>query len=505
MHDIYNELKDILRNEYVDIAVTKKKLEAIKEKTLVAGAHFEHFRLACLNNLNHNYAIAIDHANRALKIAETENDTFLLEQIHTLLGFIAYNRGNHEKSTEHYLSVLQYAHSARVINNIGATFDELGDMYEAYRYYKQAEEAFDDPLNFRLLAIIYSNIAECETSFGHYDEAKHYLELSQEQIRKFTKNEGTAYIFNALGNLAYIQEDYDTAIRYYKKGETYARDEAILVYYRNFILNHAKALFAKGDMNEARARIELLLQNSSDYSFDSAIPEIQELLAKIADANGQLELANAHYKKYIEIIKNQKATNLQHRSESIKTAIKFAQLHTQLDTLNQMSRSDVLTGLSNRFALREYMDTWAEINHKYPAIIALFDVDHFKFHNDNFGHAHGDACLVEVAKIIKANLYSDLGDVFRYGGDEFLVTLIGSDYKEAYTQLENTRRTIEGLNTAGRIPITENQTAISCSIGAVTVASKSNQTFEDLFNIADRALYISKDQGRNCVTILPSK
>lgn len=505
MHDIYSELGTILRNEYVDIEVTKKKLEALKEKAQAAGSHFDHFRMACLNNLNHNHAIAIDHANRALKIAETENDTFLLEQIYTLLGFIAYNRGNYEKSIEHYLSVLQYVQSPRVINNIGTTFGDLGDMHEAYRYYKQAEESFDDPLNFRLLAIIYSNIAECETSFGHYSEAQHYLELSQEQVRKFTKTEGTAYIFNALGNLAYVQGDYDTAIEYFKQGEHYAENEAILVYYRDFILNHARALFAKGDMKGAHARIELLFQNSNHYNFDSAIPEIQELLAKIADAKGQLELANTHYKKYIELIKSQEAANLQHRSESIKTSIKFAQLHTQMDTLNQMSRSDVLTGLSNRFALREYMNTWSEINSEYPAIIALFDVDHFKLHNDNFGHAHGDACLVEVAKIIKANLASDLGGVFRYGGDEFLVTLIGCNYEEAYKQLENTRKTIEDLNTTSMLPITENRTTISCSIGAVTVTSGSDQTFEDLFNIADRALYISKDQGRNCVTVLSSK
>ncbi|MBF4695881.1 tetratricopeptide repeat-containing diguanylate cyclase [Fusibacter ferrireducens] len=505
MHDIYSELKAILRNEYVDIDITKRKLEALREKTRTAGSQFEHFRLACLNNLNNNHAIAIDHANRALKIVETEKDVFLSEQIHTLLGFIAYNRGNYEKAVEHYLAVLKCVQSPRVINNIGSIFSDMGDMHEAYRYYKQAEEAFDDPLNFRLLAIIYSNIAECETAFGHYDAAKHYLELSQAQISTFTKKEGTAYIFNAFGNLAYVQEDYDTAIKYYEMGERYAENEAILVYYRDFILNHARTLLAKGDLDGAKSRIERLFQNSTHFSFDSAIPEIQELLAKIADAKGQLELANTHYKKYIELIKNQEAANLQHRSESIKTAVKFAQLHTQLDTLNKMSRSDVLTGLSNRFALREYMNTWTEINNEHPTIIALFDVDQFKLHNDQFGHAHGDACLVEVAKIIKTNLSSDRGDIFRYGGDEFLVTLVGYDYEEAYSKLEDTRKAIEGLNTTGMIPVVENRTAISCSIGAVTAPSGSNQTFEDLFNIADRALYISKDQGRNCVTILASK
>lgn len=505
MPDIYTQLRDILRNEYVDIDLTQKKLEAIKEETQRAGPQFEHFRLACLNNMNHQHAIAIDYANRALKIAEIENDTFLLEHIHALLGFIAYNRDDFEKSIEHYLRTLQYVQSPRIINNIGAIFADFDDVHEAYRYYKQAEEVFDDPKNFRLLAIIYSNIAECETAFGHYGEARRYLELSQEQIRTFTQNEGTAYIFNALGDLAYVQGDYDVAIEHYSKGESYARDESILVYYRNFMLNHAKALFAKGDLDGAKARIELLFKDSRTYGFDSNLPEIQELLAKIADANGQVESANAHYKNYIDLMRKREASSLQHRSESIKTTIRVAELHTQLNALNQMSRSDALTGLANRFALREYMDAWTETNQKEHAVIALLDVDHFKLHNDNFGHAHGDACLVEVAKILKSELKSERGGVFRYGGDEFLIVLVGCHPEEADRKLEHTRESVEALKSILMTPANQKRASISCSIGAVTVPPYSNQSLEELFDIADRALYISKDQGRNRVTILPSK
>ncbi len=505
MHDIYTQLRDILRNEYVDIDLTKKKLEALEKDAKSSGPQFEHFRLACLNNLTHQHAIAIDYANRALKTAESDNDTFLLEHIHTLLGFIAYNRGNFEKCIEHYLQALQYTQSPRILNNIGAIFDDFDDVYEAYRYYRQAEEAFDDPLNFRLLAIIYSNIAECETTFGHYDEALRYLRMSQDQIKKFTDNDGTAYIYNALGDLAYVQGDYDTAIDHYTQGETFSKNESILVYYRNFILNHANALFAKGDLEGAKSRIDMLFENSSEYNFDTNIPEIQELLAKIADAEGQLQKAYEHYKSYIELVKQRQAATLQHRSESIKTSIKIAHLHTQLNTLSKISRADALTGLANRFALREYMNGWSALNETEEAVIALFDVDNFKLHNDSYGHAHGDTCLAEVARILKTRLLSESGGVFRYGGDEFLVALIGYAPEEAQQKLELTREAIEALNTTLSMSEGETQALISCSIGAVTVTANSRQSFEELFDIADRALYISKDQGRNRVTVLPSK
>jgi diguanylate cyclase (GGDEF)-like protein len=112
--------------------------------------------------------------------------------------------------------------------------------------------------------------------------------------------------------------------------------------------------------------------------------------------------------------------------------------------------------------------------------------------------------LSEVAQILKSNLISKCGGVFRYGGDEFLVALIGCSQEDAERKLEKTRRDIEALNQRLKKTGAGTQAPISCSIGAVTVKPQSGQPFEDLFDIADRALYISKDQGRNCVTILNS-
>ena len=86
-----------------------------------------------------------------------------------------------------------------------------------------------------------------------------------------------------------------------------------------------------------------------------------------------------------------------------------------------------------------------------------------------------------------------------------MVALIGCSQEEAERKLETTRSDIEALNESLNKSATGTQAPISCSIGAVTVNPQSGQLFEDLFDIADRALYISKDQGRNCVTILPSK
>jgi diguanylate cyclase (GGDEF)-like protein len=504
VENIYVQFENILKHQYVDIERTRSKLIAIKKDAVQAGQEFEYFRLICLNNLDHQHGIAIDYANRALIIAKEKKDLFLLEKINTELGFIAYNRGDLEKCMTYYLEVLKYAQSPRVINNIGAIFDDLGDMDEAYRYYKQAEEVFDDPENFRLLAIIYSNIGECETAFGNYDEAKRYLDLSRKEIRKFTDNDGTVYIFNAFGDLALLQEKYDEAIEYYTKGEEYSKDEEILVYYQKFILNHARTLFQKGDLDKSKEKIELLFDKSNSYSFDTDIAEIHELLGKIADGKGQIEVANKHYKKYIDLIRRKDEISKKNRSESIKASIKISQLTVQLNKLSKMSRSDLLTKLGNRYALMEYIENWSKIQLDSSIVIAVIDVDFFKSHNDTFGHSHGDACLAEVASILIKSLPKELGSVFRYGGDEFLMII--KDYAKdmAYEKLEEIRKKVENIESCGKSK-KMNKKTITCSIGAVSIEKNSQQPFEELFDIADRALYISKEQGRNITTILDSK
>lgn len=74
----------------------------------------------------------------------------------------------------------------------------------------------------------------------------------------------------------------------------------------------------------------------------------------------------------------------------------------------------------------------------------MCDIDYFKKINDHLGHAEGDRCLVEVAKIIQENITRDCDHVARYGGEEFLVLLPGVNEKEALSVGERIRRSVEG-------------------------------------------------------------
>jgi diguanylate cyclase (GGDEF)-like protein len=125
-----------------------------------------------------------------------------------------------------------------------------------------------------------------------------------------------------------------------------------------------------------------------------------------------------------------------------------------------------------------------------PLSLLIIDIDHFKSFNDRFGHASGDVVLLRIVRII-ASCVAPGDDVFRYGGDEFVVTGDALTRAGAITLGEKIRRTIAGHMEADT-PL------VTVSIGLATCADDASD-YDALFECADRRLYLAKAAGRNCV------
>jgi diguanylate cyclase (GGDEF)-like protein len=169
-------------------------------------------------------------------------------------------------------------------------------------------------------------------------------------------------------------------------------------------------------------------------------------------------------------------------------------------TLERLSRHDALTGLYNRRAITEALEIeWDRYRRSGVAFsVACVDIDHFKRVNDAWGHATGDAVLVDVAQRISAHLRP--GDcVGRSGGEEFLVVLNGCVAGEALVAAERLRAAIDDMPGAGGKP----EQHLSVSIGVAT-ATAADRTAEALLARADAALYHAKDAGRNAVCAAPA-
>jgi diguanylate cyclase (GGDEF)-like protein len=123
--------------------------------------------------------------------------------------------------------------------------------------------------------------------------------------------------------------------------------------------------------------------------------------------------------------------------------------------------------------------------------VVLFDIDHFKKVNDNYGHIIGDEVLVKLAALVKSMLRKT-DTLARWGGEEFIILLADSNEYESLIFCERIRKKIEeaNFNVAGNI---------TCSFGVSSF--KENKTLENLISEADDALYIAKNAGRNRVEL----
>lgn len=165
-------------------------------------------------------------------------------------------------------------------------------------------------------------------------------------------------------------------------------------------------------------------------------------------------------------------------------------LNNQLETL---SITDGLTGLKNRRffieKLEEYLSQYTQTNN--PFSLLMFDMDHFKLVNDTHGHLIGDKVLMQFAKLI-TDFFPKENTIARYGGEEFVVIMPCTDEEKSIHVAELLRRAIQSAEWE------MDKIAVTVSIGVAT--SNLNETTTSILAKADKALYCSKENGRNKVT-----
>lgn len=186
-------------------------------------------------------------------------------------------------------------------------------------------------------------------------------------------------------------------------------------------------------------------------------------------------------------------------AKPIRTVIVQARVKTHITLKNQRDQlkyeavHDKLTGLYNRYQLDHegFRKFKRALRQKSNFTVVMIDIDFFKNVNDSYGHIIGDEVLKAVAKLLKTNRRVE-DFVVRYGGEEFLMILEECNTEDAYTIAESLRKDVEGLNPAG--------VEITASFGIATL-SEDHIGMDALLKDADDALYSSKENGRNQVSI----
>ena len=201
------------------------------------------------------------------------------------------------------------------------------------------------------------------------------------------------------------------------------------------------------------------------------VQKMQELQNKIA----HLEEENKKLKRFLE----ENRTRLELIEEKFNEQKKEAE-------------HDSLTGLLNRRSFDKDMYKLDSAN--IPYALLILDIDNFKRINDSYGHLIGDEVLKEVGEVLRTYVRKNT-KTYRYGGEEFVVVLPGGDEVAAKTVAERLRKVIESKGL--KLPNTPNLLTFTASFGATT--KRDDETYKDVLQRADEALYEAKNRGKNRV------
>ena len=177
--------------------------------------------------------------------------------------------------------------------------------------------------------------------------------------------------------------------------------------------------------------------------------------------------------------------------------VQLAEIEKLRARLQEQAIRDPLTNVYNRRYMSEFLDqeiTRAE-RENYPVSIVIMDMDNFKQFNDNYGHKCGDVVLQSFANfLVEHTRRSDV--VCRYGGEEFVILMPNASLEVSFARVEAWRQDFS----ESAIPYEDMKFATTFSAGVATFPDHG-LTGEGILQAADKALYLSKNRGRNRVTM----
>lgn len=222
-------------------------------------------------------------------------------------------------------------------------------------------------------------------------------------------------------------------------------------------------------------------------SFDISPGSMQPFSLLLQEANEELTNLNTSYELLVIELKQAKE-----KAEKLAN-----ELHTANVTLHEMAFRDALTGLYNHRFFQEAMDKELDRSKRYQRDFSLiiFDIDYFKKVNDTYGHPMGDRVLGAIARAAEQTV-READIIARYGGEEFAIILPETDFMSTNAVAERLRSNIEHLD----IEVDGTTIKVTVSVGYTSYRHNIKaQEKGTIIKMADSALYIAKQSGRNRV------
>lgn len=246
----------------------------------------------------------------------------------------------------------------------------------------------------------------------------------------------------------------------------------------------ARCLDQIGRRDEA---VRLLEQHSlDDDPIDKSEPALRLSLARdIARLCRTTASESESWQRYAESLEAGLLSVQRARVSALRVRVEHTKLRRQLHAVTREALQDPLTGLPNRRALEQHMRALMVADEHRPLSVAMIDLDAFKQVNDSYSHAIGDDVLKVIAETLREVLRPD-DVVARYGGDEFVVLLPGTQVTAAVTVLQRAVSKVADL--PGTLSL-----GVTLSVGVTSI--DAHDSAASALAHADRAMYLAKRQG----------
>ncbi|ELS32724.1 MULTISPECIES: diguanylate cyclase [Pseudanabaena] len=265
----------------------------------------------------------------------------------------------------------------------------------------------------------------------------------------------------------------------------------LLKFFRANVVTRDIPMIVLSSKEEVELKAEAFAIGANDYLIK--LPDKIELIARI----------RYHSRAYINLLQRDEAYQAIQdylkkleieRRKVVERTNELAHLNVELERIASI---DMLTGVANRrqFMYRLEQEIERSRRYKRPLSLIALDIDHFKKINDAWGHGGGDIALYDISQ--RVNLLMRESDLLgRIGGEEFVVLLTETSSEEAMLVAERLRSVIADTP----VVINGNNVNVTASFGVATF-DQEKDTITTILSRADKALYMSKETGRNRVVV----
>ncbi len=474
------------------------------------------YNLATYNNILGENVIAFEHAVQALDLSKKHKNHIGLAKCHFIIAEIYYAledlKGayeNYELSLDQHLNFDNKASLALTCEKLGEIDLYYEDYYFAELHYNTAAENYNELDNLESLVRTYEALGKIYKETGDKEKAYAYIQKFADTNEKLNQEINSKKIlynyeyYNAIGN-------EDKALEYFKLYTVY-QDSLKVAINQEQVETLISNIEIKHEMDKAKTTEKLVEVTKTAEEKQMLIEKLKtesndkEHITKLQNERKNKQIEKLQYERHINDLKI--AREKKQRNIFLFVGIlllillsiivivllsKYRMKQKHSNDMEKMAKTDPLTQLPNRRAVLDHIsyETVRFRRNAEPFTIVISDIDDFKYVNDTYGHDAGDKVLITLSNLIRKTIRQQ--DVCaRWGGEEFLFLLPGTDNKGSKIFTEKIRKKIE----KEKIEFKDSTISITMTFGICSF-SKSLTT-DECISRADKALYEGKKLGKN--------